>query len=85
MRSGGRPKNLNSGARWVNAVRGGRKPITKKEKKQIPFDIDGDGIVTPFEINFYVWTYIIVGFATILFLIGFFIMAYWGIQLQKIK
>jgi hypothetical protein len=85
MRSGGRPKNLNSGSRWVNAARGGRKPVTKEEKKQIPFDIDGDGIVTPFEINFYVWTYIVVGFATILFLIGFFIMAYWGIQLQKIK
>jgi hypothetical protein len=85
MRSGGRPKNLNSGARWVSTARNGGKRKAKEEKKQIPFDIDGDGIVTPFEINFYVWTYIIVGFATILFLIGFFIMAYWGIQLQKIK
>ena len=51
MRAGGRPKNLKSGARWVNASRGGgrRKAATKEDKPKekinpdIIYDSDGDG------------------------------------------
>lgn len=50
MRAGGRPKNLNSGARWVSASRsGGRKRKAKEEKPKqeidpnIAYDSDGDG------------------------------------------
>jgi len=86
MRPGGRPKSYSNGARWVNA-RGGRKrksEINKEEKKIFnPLDIDRDGKVTPFEIKFLVYTYFLIyGIATI-FLIWFFSMAYWGIQIQK--
>ena len=84
MRPGGRPKPYSNGARWINSG-GRRKTVTKEEKKANPLDIDGDGIVTPSEINFFIATHIVIYVAAIIFLIWFFVMAYWGIQLQKVK
>jgi len=82
----GRPKSYSNGARWVNARGGRRKAATKEEAKpHNPLDIDGDGYVTPTEIKFFISTHIVVYGAAIIFLIWFFSMAYWGIQLQKIK
>jgi hypothetical protein len=49
MRSGGRPKSLNSGARWVSTARKGGKRKTKenKPKEEINpntvYDSNGDG------------------------------------------
>jgi hypothetical protein len=89
MRAGARPKSYKNGARWVTARGGGRRKATNKEGKseQVfnPLDIDGDGHVTPTEIKFFIATHVVIYGAAIIFLIWFFGMAYWGIQLQKIK
>lgn len=86
MRPAARPKSYSNGARWVNARGGRRKAVTKEETKpRNPLDIDGDGHVTPTEIKFFIATHIVIYGAAIIFLIWFFGMAYWGIQLQKIK
>jgi hypothetical protein len=49
MRAGGRPKSLNSGARWVSTARNGSKRKAKEEKPKqeidpnIAYDSNGDG------------------------------------------
>jgi hypothetical protein len=86
MRPGGRPKAYSNGARWVTARGGGRRKATNKPEQVFnPLDIDGDGHVTPAEIKFFIATHIVIYGVAIIFLIWFFGMAYWGIQLQKIK
>jgi len=85
MRPGGRPKAYSNGVRWVSASAGRRKAAPKENKPNNPFDVDGDGHVTPTEIKFVITTHIVIYGAAIIFLIWFFSMAYWGIQLQKIK